>query len=503
MFSCILAFTVFFASCTRGGGAVLVPVPAISPGNLRVQLPTEPVTLDPSLAEDGFAIRVLYNVMEGLVGYDGEGHLQNRLAESYKTSEHGTRYEFKLRKAFWSDGVPVQAEDFVTGIRRTLDPKTASKLAALLGGIKAISAHGDRVVIDLEHPTPYIVQALSLPGAFPQRKDILEANGGNWPVISPCTGTYRITKYDRASKMLLEKNVHYTPAQGPLPKIGTVELLIVPDETTGENLYSNGQLDILAKIPLFSMEKLKSAGKLISFPFTATYYLSFNTRTPPFNDREWRRAFAGSIDKQQLLSAISAYDEPASSWVPPGLEGFARFADQKQVFADSVARVRSRANWNGTITGAFDSGTRNQMIFEKLQQDLKKSLALDFTLNNLDWKSYVRTLQTNTPQVFRFGWLAPFMDPVSHLQVFTSGNANNYSGWSDLGYDELVKEIETMSPGPVRLAKIRQAQEIITEREAVVIPLYHYMQSYAISSRLKGFRANPQGVVLFSELEFQ
>src|SRR5688500_6104194 len=54
-------------ACTRTAG------PAVRV--LQVQLSAEPVSLDPALAEDGAAFRILANVMEGLVGYDGAGEL--------------------------------------------------------------------------------------------------------------------------------------------------------------------------------------------------------------------------------------------------------------------------------------------------------------------------------------------------------------------------------------------------------------------------------------------
>src|SRR4051812_35127132 len=95
--------------------------PAERPSVWSVQLSTEPVSLDPALAEDGASLRVLSNVMQGLVGYNGSGELENQLADSYQISPDGKRYEFKLRAtARWSDGTPVTAEQFVAGFRRAL-----------------------------------------------------------------------------------------------------------------------------------------------------------------------------------------------------------------------------------------------------------------------------------------------------------------------------------------------------------------------------------------------
>src|SRR3954469_10736610 len=108
------------------------------PGVLRVQLSTEPVSLDPSLAEDGASIRILANTWRGLP----------ELAGPPTVSEGGKKYVFTLKEGVtWSDGLPVKAEQFVLGIRRARDPKTAAKLAVMLSPIRVARAEGDRRLV--------------------------------------------------------------------------------------------------------------------------------------------------------------------------------------------------------------------------------------------------------------------------------------------------------------------------------------------------------------------
>jgi ABC-type oligopeptide transport system substrate-binding subunit len=149
---------------------------------------------------------------------------------------------------------------------------------------------------------------------------------------------------------------------------------------------------------------------------------------------------------------------------------------------------------------SFDSSSRNALIMEKVQADVKKNLGLELALGNQDWKSHVRSLSTAPAQVFRYGWLAPFADPISFLEVFTTGNPNNYTGWTHTRYDELVREIMRLKPGAERAQKIEQAQRILLDEESIVVPLLHYIQTHAVSPRVEGFRVNPVGVIRFDEL---
>jgi oligopeptide transport system substrate-binding protein len=137
---------------------------------------------------------------------------------------------------------------------------------------------------------------------------------------------------------------------------------------------------------------------------------------------------------------------------------------------------------------------------EKVQDDIRRATGLRLSLMNLDWKSYIHSLQSGPTPLFRFAWLAPFLDPVPHLQVFTSGNPNNYTGWSSAKYDGLVRDVEGMPPGPARLKKILAAQEILLEDDVVIVPIYHYVQNHAVSKRVKEFHVSPFGAIPFDEI---
>ena len=483
---------------------------------LRVQLGAEPVSLDPTLAEDGASLQILCNTMEGLVGYDGAGDLQNQIAEKVEISDDGKRYEFRLRpQARWSDGHPVRAQDFVLSFRRAVLPTSGARLAGMLFDIRgargiaqgraapeslAVSAirmpdGSESLLIELEKKSPYFLQALSLPVALPLREDILDAHGGKWPVISPSTGPYRLSASSDRKAYVLEKNFHYWRKwKENAPK--TVRLLLLSDENAALNLFEQGSLDVLSKIPATELARISRSGRLRSYPFLATHYLAFNLAKRPFNDVKLRRAVSGAIQKQELIDALQTGESLAEGLIPPPLEG----AGLELLPIDLRIKRLDLATLP-TVQGYFDSGQRNKMIMEKVQADLQKNLGLKITLNHLDWKSYVKLTQTDPPQLFRMGILSPFLDPIQNLRSFTTADPNNYLRWSNVDYDRLVEEIARMSRGPDRFKKIRQAQQILVKEEAIIVPLYHYNQNYAIASRVHFFRANPFRVIRFNELE--
>ena len=480
---------------------------------ITVQLSSEPVSLDPSFAEDGMSLRVLYNTMDGLFGYDGTGKLESRLAESYEVSESRTKYIFKLKKAVWSDGEIVRPEHFVAGIRRSLAPETPSKLASLLYPIKGarsfksgkadrsklgVFSSGNLLVIELEKPVSHLLDILTLPVALPSRQELLDQSNNQWKEQNPVTGAYRITEHKPDQEIILEPNARYWGKKGE----AAIRYRIVHDESTAVSLFERGEIDILTKVPSLDLKRLSEKTLTRTDVFCATYFLSFNTRKPPFDNLHMRRAVSGAIDREEIVQALAGGEVPAGSWIPLGLKGFERYKNREKSFTASIMEAKKNVV-RDTVYAAYDSSSRNSLVMEKIEQDLRKKLGLKLTLQHMDWKSYVKALSSDAPQIFRFGAQAPFMDPIFHLEFFTSSDPNNYTGWSNKAYDELVKKIASIESGTERDKKIKQAQDILVEKEAVVVPVYHYVQIHAIGKRVKGFKVNPLGAIPFNELLIQ
>lgn len=486
---------------------------------MRIQYATEPVSLDPALAEDGAALRILGNTMEGLVGYDENGHLVPRLASAYRISNGGRRFEFTLRPdAKWSDGKPVLPQDFITAFRRIFSPSSRTKLNTLLLPIRGAQAlregkgsdqdlgvleENGKLIIELDKRAPYFIQSLALPSALPVREDILKTHEGEWPEKAPSTGPYTLTEHIPDRKIYLKINPNYYGTKGL-----DIELIFVADESTALNLFEKGRLDILTKIPSFHLAKLRKMGVLVSDPYYAVYYLAFQTRKAPFDSRDWRRAVSGSIRREEILKAMDSGDAPALSWLPHGIEGSFTYHREQQIpkFQDSVDKIQKitrKKPYIDLIPTGFDNTHRNSTIMEKVQEDLFRSLHLKLALQRLDWKNYVRTLQTDAPALFRFGWQAPILDPLPLLNVFTSNDPNNYTRWKNKEYDTLVEKIATLEPGPARLKLIQKAQDLLVFKEAVVVPIFHYVQLHCISKSIQGFKANPFGIIRFDQLKRQ
>jgi oligopeptide transport system substrate-binding protein len=501
---------------------------------IRVHLTSDPVTLDPWLAEDGISLRILNNVMQGLVEYDLEGNLQPAMAESWKISKDGLRLEFTLRKNLrWSDGRPVKTEEFVSGFRHALSPRTPSRLAPLIFNIKnsrairerqkpitdlgvVVSPENPRVlVVDLEKRQPWFLHALTLPVAFPLRDEILRGNGGKWPDTAPVTGRYRIVERRIDRSIRLEPNPNHFSVLDDQGKVRVAELprpivlQVIQDDTTALNLFESGDLDILSRIPNLEVDRIRRRFKVVTDPFYATFFFSFNINKAPFNQVENRRAFAAAIDRESIAKLLGNGERASLQWVPDGLDEHHQSRDVSEeneklpvTLKKALSAVKARGfPGQPPVELAYDQSSRNQLIAEKVQSDILKALGLSLALRPVDWKTHVRQLGADSAPVWRFGWMAPFRDPISHLQAFTSADPNNHARYSNPEYDALVEEISTTEPGDKRSELLARAQKILVEDDAIVVPIFHAAQTHATRPRVLGFRVNAFGTVRFDQLK--
>ncbi len=171
---------------------------AAEEGVLMIGIGSEPKTIDPGLATGTPESRVLYALMEGLIGQDPKDDLVNQpgVAERWESNEDFTVWTFHLREnAKWSNGDPLTAEDFAYAWKRTLTPELGAEFAEMLfviknaepyqkGEITDWSQVGVKVLdpytlqVTLEGPTPHFLGMTKHYTYFPVDAKVVEANGG-------------------------------------------------------------------------------------------------------------------------------------------------------------------------------------------------------------------------------------------------------------------------------------------------------------------------------------
>ncbi len=484
---------------------------AAPPGaTFRMSLAAEPPTLDWSLATDSVSFDVITNLMEGLTEYDDHLRPRPALAKRWKVSPDGLTYTFFIREdARWTDGRPVTAMDFEYSWKRLLDPKTAAEYAYFLYdvvnarefnagritdpslvGVKALSP--TVLEVRLTKPIVYFPSITTFMVTFPQRRDVIERWGERWtePAHLVTNGPFRLAEWRHEYKLVLERNPRYA---GPRPALDRVVFFVVNERTTALTLYETGDLDLVG-LPPEAIPTYRARPDYRNHPLLRGYYYGFNVTKPPFTDARVRRAFSLAVDRRELPLILKGGEVPATSWIPPGMFG-ANPAVGLGYDPDRARALLAEAGYPGgagfpltTIT--FNTDPVNTLIAENLQAQWQRTLSVRVTLDNQEWKVYLKRLKTDTPAIFRLGWGADYPDPDNFMALFTTASGNNNTHWGSPRYDRLIVRAAAERDPAARQALYDEAQRILTEEDVPIMPLFVSAQNLLINPRLTGVPVN-------------
>lgn len=490
--------------------------------NMRIT--SEPPTLDWTLATDNVSITILHSLMEGLAKYDSKLQPQPGLAKNWKISGDGKTYTYNLRDDVkWSDGTPLTAQHFWDSWERLLNPKTASEYSYFLfdvegakeyneGKLKDASKLGFKAVdaktfvVTLNKKAAYFPTIPTFTVTYPIRKDLIEKFGNKWtnPGNMAVVGPFTLADWKHDSKLTLAANPSY---YGGKPALETINAYIVNEDTTAINMFETGKLHYVSRLPALELDRLKKHPAYKNAPFLRGYYYGFNINKAPFNDVRVRRAFAHAIDRKAIVTMLKGGQIPSASWVPKGMPGYEPEVGLQFDLKKAKALLAEAGYPDGkgfpATTFMFDTRDDHKLIAEKLQGMWKQNLGVDLKAQNEDWKVYLNRLKVDVPAMFRLGWGADYPDPDNFLNLFTSYSGNNYTGWKNKEYDALIEKAAGETAMPKRLAIYKKAQKLLTEQDAVMVPLFVDALNVLVSPQVQGLELNAMDLLQLKPVRMQ
>jgi oligopeptide transport system substrate-binding protein len=487
---------------------LLASLPASAATVLNRGNGAEPESLDPAFAGSAVEINILGDLMVGLTTLDAAARPIPSLAESWETSPDGLVWTFHLRKARWSDGRPVTAENFLFAWRRLLDPKTAARGAQMLWVIKnaravtagtlpamALGAAASRpstLKVTLEHPAPYLPELLSLPAALPSPSAFKP--GG---YVS--NGPYLLKAWQPNDHITLTKNPNFYDAD--TVKIDTVNYFPTADTQAALRRLRAGELDMQTPLPTAQMPWLKAnmPGSLHIMSSLALAYLAMNLRDPALADIRVRRALNLVYDREAVAQKVMKLGEaPAYAYVPPGIDmdrggpqlDFkpmpypARLAQAKRLMQDA-----GYGPFNKLTLTYLTSGNPDSKRLAAVFQAMARQIHIDVRITVSDYPLVLRAMRQGQYQLGYATWFADFSDASNFLDLLRSGVAGNYAGYRNTKFDAAMATAEG-EPDAARRARLLQAAERIALADMPWLPIRFLSQSEAVGPRVGGYVQN-------------
>ena len=501
-----------------------------------------PETLDSLIGTSGDSVSVIREVMEGLgrfVKKDGEDVLEPAGAESWETSEDGLTWTFHLREHEWSDGEPVEAEDYVYAFQRMFDPKTASSgvqfflslenAQEIVDGTKEVSELGveapdeKTVVFRLVKPVPYFEMILGSPVAFPQRQDIVEKYGDQYGADAESivyNGPFVVDEWTPGTKVVLDKNDTYWDKDAV--KLDQVELYHVDDDTAGMTMLKNGELDAYMASAQWEEEILGTGNfELQEAPFPAGMRDIFNLDTPLLKSSKVRLALTLAKDREEINNTLyDGYYETAYGWIMPALScqgiNFREKAgdplkDAAEEYQDLEALFKEGLEENGmdpnevptlkVLLGdsSAEMQTAGELYKNQIESKLPIKIELEFCTDNTDF------IQRRENGDFEMTFLhmngAEYDDPSVFLNMYLTGAAANEGNYSNEKYDELITQAENSTDAEERLNLFIEAEKILLVDDPAISPTVYWNQNFFVSKGVRNLMA-PAWVPLGFEYKY-
>jgi len=452
---------------------------------------TQVATLDPSKSTFVNESWVSNHLFVGLAEFDAETNVVPHAARSWEVLDSGMRYAFHLRDDIrWTDGTPLTAIDFEQTWKRNLAPGTEvtpnNLLDDIIGardyregrepdpnqvGVRAL----DSLTLEVRLTTPvaYFLYLVTQPITFPLPLKLIEEFGDEWwkPEHIISNGAFRLLEFD-AEHALLERNPDYFGEfSGNLDQYGWK---VWDDPAAVLRDYLSGQADMTWGSPAADILAVVPANEII--PNTqelSVWGLTLIPNQPPLNDVRVRHALIHAIDREQLSKVFGSHWPLMSGGiVPPGMAGHSpelglefNLEQARQLLADAGYPNGKKLP---VLTYLYlkDEPVR-QRISEELRRQWFDHLGIQLELVPRS----VTGLTAKGSHIQFAGWTADYPDPDNFLRQSSFYLIPWNRGWRHSHLEQLLGEAAHTTDRSRRLAMYREADRILVNEEAVVLPI--------------------------------
>lgn len=488
---------------------------------------SQPLGLDPALANDVESQRVTRQILEGLVGVDQTtGEPTPLLATEWTESADGMSYTFTLRPGIkFHDGSPFNADAVRTNFERWFNFSAALRKQAPGTTFKGVfKEHADqaelsvfksctalsamRVRINLTERFTGFLQALTLPAfaiSSPKalaagKADNLSLRRGGQALSSYAThpvgtGPFHFSAWD-STGVTLAANKEYWGARG---QIATLKFVTYDHPETRLQALLDGRIDGYDAVTVGNFDQLVKRGKQIiqRDPFSVMY-LGMNQEIPVLKDLKIRQAIELAIDKDTLIRRFFIDNTAqASQFVPPKLSGFNNNAPALGHDPGKAKELLAEAGYKGQALKFYYpmNVTRPYLPTpEKVYAEISRQLTavgLNIKPVPVDWTDgYLQKVQNPGDHALHLlGWNGSYSDADNFLAPLF-GEKNGEFGYQDPQVFSKIDRARGLPDGQERTEQYQTINAQIAE-SLPAVPIAFPISALALSDRVISYPASP------------
>jgi len=471
-------------------------------GVVTRNLLSEPESLNPMNAQDGYSRDVYEYAMEGLLRVNPETYqYEPELAERYEVSKDSLTYTFYLDKAAkWQDGQPVTSADVKFSIEAVRDPKyQASHRMPYFEDVESIETP-DAHTVKIKMKKKYFknLMVLGTEGFNP----ILPKHQYEDPkkkfAVAPIVGSgpYKVEAYNRGKNLMLVRDPNHwakdKPGFNSQAKFERVNFRFIKEENLQIEMVKKGQIDFVEPVRPESFEK-----KAVGAPFGTTVkkiqaenkrpknygFIAWNFKNPLFADKDTRIALSHLFNRKTLIEKFM-FDKVVegigpvyykSDFMPPGMKPIPFDpAKAKQLLAKAGWTDKDK---NGILEKTIDGQTKEfkfslllpnrdvEKYFTMYKQDLEKAgIRMDIKL--IEWNTFTKLLEEQRFDAVTLSWgggsVEDDLKQIWHSESARMGGSN-FNSYSNKEVDKYIDQAREEMNDAKRKALWQKAVRLIIE----------------------------------------
>lgn len=450
-------------------------------------------SMDPHIGKETPAIMVTNQIFDTLMtSVDGE--VEGQIAETWENLSE-TEIKFNLRKGLtFHDGSPLTAED----VKFSLDRAIASNAVAyIVNFISEVEKVDDYTVIVRTHkPYAAALRNLAHPSAGIVPKAYVEKDEDFFRLNPVGSGPYKFVEWKQGDSVKLEAFDQYYAG---VAATKNVVMKVVPEAAQRTIALETGEIDLATDILANDVSRVKDNQNLQFFevPGLSCWYLSFNTKKAPFDNKLVRQAIRHAIDVPTIIDAIMyGAGEPAGDLIAPGVFGYAGDEPYEYDVDKAKALLKEAGLEDGFSCKLWVND--NQIRVEVCQaiQGMLMEVGIEVAVEVMEFGSFISRTSDGEHDMAYFGWTTSTADadytyyPLIHSSQH--GAPGNRSFIANPEIDRLLEEARSSTDETARKAAYAAVEDILQD-ESNNAPLFYATLNAAASKKLSGFVMDAAG----------
>lgn len=437
-----------------------------------------------------------------------------RLAKSWEISPDGLAIIFHLRDdVFWSDGVPVTADDVRFTWQAQTHPDVSWNGSYFKESITDVEVIDPRTVrFKVVRPAAmhllWINEGVILPKhAWSQLPFSEWRTHGDWfrehLVVA---GPYRLVSWTPQQEFVLARNESYF--EPGLPYIDRLVVRIVPDQSSLLNQTLAGSLDFMGGLSASDALKVEGSERvaLVAFWSRGQGFVAWNSKKALFAEPEVRRALTLAIDRQAIVDITYGSRFGRVAFSPVVSHSWAANRDLKPLPYDpqQAREILARHGWadrdgDGVLDKdgkplAFDlaTNTGNQQRADAvtlIQAQLKK-VGIEARPQLIAFNTLNERVNRGDFDAAMMRWTMPTdLDLFFSFHSKANGETGNIAGYSNEEMDRLL-ELAQAEPTLEGLSERVGAVQALAHRDQPLTYLYESQDLVATNRRVRDVQSN-------------